>query len=188
MVAPANLTKEEKELFYSASMDVDDEENTDEQTENDGDECTAPSTSTATWSALKAAIYDSTNATIIDEPLCLMSSPVSAIHNLCNASEYYRTTDQASFKKGYPLEQFSSPNAIGKSQFGRGTMATYRDGVSHKMFKAHHWLTDPLQVLQLIAGLELKPAKDNQCKIQGRVSIHNSTSPLFNGKREAYEI
>ncbi|GFN92632.1 hypothetical protein PoB_001913800 [Plakobranchus ocellatus] len=42
MVAPANLTQEEKYFLNSAQIDVDDEENTEEETENDGDELTAP--------------------------------------------------------------------------------------------------------------------------------------------------
>ncbi|GFO17010.1 hypothetical protein PoB_004351500 [Plakobranchus ocellatus] len=74
----------------SGDKDVDDEENSEEETENDGNERTAPSTSTTSLSVPEAATFDSTNATIMDEPLCpTTSAQVSAIHNLRNASEYY---------------------------------------------------------------------------------------------------
>ncbi|GFN87866.1 hypothetical protein PoB_001437200 [Plakobranchus ocellatus] len=82
MVASANLTKEEKEFPKSSQMDVDDEENTEEATENDVDERTSPSTSTASLSAL-----EDVHMTPL---LCpTMSAPLSAIDSHRNVSEYY---------------------------------------------------------------------------------------------------
>ncbi|GFO35279.1 hypothetical protein PoB_006178400 [Plakobranchus ocellatus] len=66
MVAIANLRKEQNDFLNSAQTDVDDEENTEEETENVGDERTAPPTSTASLSVPEAATHDSTNASMPD--------------------------------------------------------------------------------------------------------------------------
>ncbi|GFO40366.1 hypothetical protein PoB_006687100 [Plakobranchus ocellatus] len=75
---------------------------------------TAPTTYTSSLSVLEAATYDFINATIMDEPLSPTSStPVSAIDNLRNASEYNRKKINMylvfkSILIDYHLEQFSS--------------------------------------------------------------------------------
>ncbi|GFN74531.1 hypothetical protein PoB_000103700 [Plakobranchus ocellatus] len=82
---------------------VEDEGNTEEETENDGNERTASCTSATSLSVLEAATYVSTNTTIMDEPLCpTTSTPVSAIDN---ANEYYR-------KKSILLKSISFKNSF----------------------------------------------------------------------------
>ncbi|GFN74411.1 hypothetical protein PoB_000091700 [Plakobranchus ocellatus] len=56
-VARANLTKEGKDFLNSAQTDVDDEKNTEEETENDGYQRTAPSTSSTSLSVAEIATH-----------------------------------------------------------------------------------------------------------------------------------
>ncbi|GFN98807.1 hypothetical protein PoB_002531300 [Plakobranchus ocellatus] len=75
MEARANLTMEENYVLNSAEIDVDDEENMADETDNDGDERTAPPTSTTSLSVPEAAsYYNSANATIMGEPDNVCSS------------------------------------------------------------------------------------------------------------------
>ncbi|GFN86832.1 hypothetical protein PoB_001333800 [Plakobranchus ocellatus] len=88
MASRSKLTKEEKD---SAQTDVEDKKNTEEETESDGYQHTAPSTSATSLSVVEAVPYNSTNAVITDDALrSKMSVSVSATDNLGNASEYYR--------------------------------------------------------------------------------------------------
>ncbi|GFN78797.1 hypothetical protein PoB_000530300 [Plakobranchus ocellatus] len=75
-----------------------------EEIENDGGERSAPSTPTSLLLVPEAATYDSTNATIVDEPLRpTTSATVSAIDSLSNASEYYRKQNNNYVFKGIPF-------------------------------------------------------------------------------------
>ncbi|GFO28770.1 hypothetical protein PoB_005527500 [Plakobranchus ocellatus] len=129
----------------SSDKDVHDEENTEEETENDGYVRSVPSTSTAS-PVPEAATYESTDAAIMDEPLRpRTSAPVSAIQNLHNASELSKKFTKDRFKS-IPYGMFSTQNVEQTVFFRqmvipleshpcRGTMVTVIDLLNVQLFK-----------------------------------------------------